>query len=223
VTTPAAAPLGQINLYDPSLLPRRERFSARQIALGVAATAVTMVAIAWWAAMQAGVLRLEVEEQAKQLEYETARALAPPQLGGQPVPTPQQVTALERALSAKQAQLEARSAAREALKRGMAGPDAGPSAIMRTIAASIPQAAWLTEARVVGARLDLTGRSLDPAAVEGWLDRLRTSGFLAAAPTPTVRIERLDAATTPGRAPAAYLFNISAELSAPLADEGAGP
>jgi Tfp pilus assembly protein PilN len=223
VTTPATAPLGQINLYDPSLLPQRERFSARQIAVGVAVTALTMAAIAWWAAMQAGVLRSEVEEQAKQLEYETARALAPPQLGGQAVPTPQQVAALERALAASQAQLEARSAARDALKRGMSGPGSGPSAIMRTIAGSIPQAAWLTEARVVGARIDLTGRSIDPAAVEGWLDRLRTAGFLAPSPTPTVRIERLDPATIPGRAAAAYLFSISAELSTPLADEGAGP
>jgi Tfp pilus assembly protein PilN len=223
VNTPAAAPPRQINLYDRSLLPTRERFSARQIALGIGAASLAMAAIAWWAAGEAATLRREVAEQAKQLELEAALALAPPQLGGRVVPTPEQVAALEKALGDKQALLDTRLAAREALKRGMAGPGSGPSAIMRTIAESVPRAAWLTGVRVVGARIDLTGRTIDAAAVEGWLDGLRASGFLAESPAPTVQVERLDPATTPARSAHAYLFTISAELSAPLADEGAEP
>lgn len=218
-SAPAVVPR-QINLYNPALLPKREHFSARHIAVGVAAAGVAMVAIAWWAAKQSDVLRGEIASQAQELASETARAQGPPLVDGQPVPTPQQVALLEQALRDKQAQLEARRAAREALKRGRAGPDAGPSALMRIIAESIPAAAWLTEVRAVGGRFELTGKTIDPAAVQGWLERLRASGFLAEAPVPTVRVERIEAAAPAGRTPAAYLFSISAELSAPLADEG---
>lgn len=223
MNTLAAAPPRQINLFNPALLPKRESFSARQIAWGVLIAALAMAGIAWWAAREAGTLRREVAEQAKLLETATARALAPPVLDGKPVPSPEQVAALEKGLREKQAHLEARRAAREALKRGMAGPDAGPSALLRAIAGSIPAAAWVTEVRVVGARIDLSGRAIDPAAIHGWLDRLRASGFLAESPTPIVRVERMEAAAPSGRAATAYLFNISAELASPLADERAGP
>lgn len=216
----AAAVPRQINLYNPALLPKREHFSARQIAVGVAAAAVAMVAVAWWAAKEADVLRREVTAQAKQLESETARAQAPLLLDGQAVPTPQQVAVLEQALRERHALLEARRAARETLKRGRAGPDAGPSALMRIIAETIPPAAWLTEVRAVGARIEVSGKAIDPAAVQGWLERLRASGFLAEKPVPTVRVERIEAAAPAGRSLPTYLFSISAELSAPLADEG---
>lgn len=217
-----AMPPRQINLYNPALLPKREHFSARQIVVGVAAAGVAMAAIAWWAAREAEVLRREVAEQARQLESVAARAQAPPLLEGQPVPTPQQVAALEQAFRDRQALLEARRAAREALKRGMAGPDAGPSALMRMVATSIPAAAWLTEVRAVGSRIEVSGKAVDPAAVEGWLARLRTSGFLAETPVPTVRVERIEAPVPAGRALPTYLFSIAAELASPLAEEGPG-
>lgn len=223
MTTLAATPLGQINLYNSSLLPKRENFSARQIAAGVIVAGVAMAAVAWWAALEARTLRREVADHVQHHAAKTARALAPPLLDGEPVPTPQQVAALEQGLQSKQALLQSRRAARDALKRGMAGLDGGPSALMRLIASSIPPPAWLTEVRVAGGRIDVTGKALDPAAVDGWLDRLRASGFLAEKPMPTVRVERIEAPAPLGRAPSTYLFSISATLSSPFADDGAQP
>lgn len=220
MTTPR---LGQINLYNVSLIPKREQFSARQIVAGVVLAAVAMVAVALWSTLQMRSLRQEVAEQAKQLASRSARALAPPTLGGEAVPTPQEVAALEQALRNKQASLEARRAARDALKRGMAGPDSGPSALMRLVATSIPQAAWMTELRAVGGRIDLAGKALDPAAVDAWLDRLRASGFLAEKPVPTLRVERIEASEAAGRRAPAYAFDISATLASPLAHEGGQP
>ena len=217
----AAAP-SQINLYNAALLPKRESFSARQIAAGVAVAAVAMVAVSWWAASESRLLRKEVAEQAQYQAAKIARALVPPTLDGKPVPTPQEVAALEQGLKAKHALLESRRAALDAMKRGMVGPEAGPSALMRLVATSIPREAWLTELRVAGSRLDVAGRATDPAAVEAWLARLRASGFLAEKSTPTLRLERMEAPGTPGRT-SGYTFNVSATLASPLADEGPRP
>ena len=214
----AASPR-QVNLYNAALLPKKERFSARQIAVGVIVAGVAMVAVAWWAAGESGALRKEIAEQAQYRAAQTARALVPPTLDGKPVPTTQEVAALELALKGKHVLLEARLAARDTLKRGMAGPDAGPSALMRLVASSIPREAWVTEIRVAGSRLDVAGRATDPAAVEGWLARLRNSGFLAEKQAPALRLERMEAAA-PGRAGGGYTFNISAILASPLAEEG---
>ena len=218
----AATPL-QVNLYNPALLPKRERFSARQIAVGVLVAGLAMAAVSWWAFTQSAALRKEMTEQAQYRAAQTARAMVPPTLDGKPVPSPGEVAALEQALKARHAQLESRRAARDALKRGMASPDSGPSALMRLVATSIPREAWLTELRVSGSRLDVAGRATDPAAVEAWLARLRASGFLAAKPAPALKLERMEAATAPARSAGGYTFSISAGLAAPLADEGKGP
>lgn len=218
-----AARLAQVNLYNASLVPKREQFSARQIAAGVILAALAMVAVAVWATLQMRTLRQEVDEQAKLLAGRAAGALAAPTVQGQSVPTPQEVAALEQALRSKQASLQARRAARDALKRGMAGPDSGPSALMRRIAESIPQEAWLTEIRAVGGSVELSGKTLDPEAVDTWLSRLRASGLLAETPAPTVRAERIETAEAAGRRAPAYTFGISATLANPLAQEGGQP
>lgn len=213
----------QVNLYNPALLPQRERFSARQIAAGVIVAGVAMVAVAWWALSESRTLRKEMAEQEQYRAAQTARALAPPTLAGKAVPTLQEVGTLEQALKARHALLESRRAARDALKRGMASAESGPSVLMRLVATSIPREAWLTELRVSGSRLDVAGKATDPAAVEAWLARLRASAFLAEKPAPTLKLERMDAAAAPARSGSGYTFNVSATLAAPLAEEGKGP
>lgn len=219
----ASATPRQVNLYNPALLPKRENFSARQIAAGVVVAALAIGAVSWWAASESRALRREVQEQERTRAARTAGALAAPTLDGRPVPTPEQVTALEQGLQAKAALLQARKASLDSLKRGMAGAEAGPSALMRLMATSIPPSTWLSEMRVSGSRLDIVGKALDPADVDGWLARLRASGFLAASPSPTLRLERIEAPTPAGRARAAYQFTLSAALSSPFADEAARP
>lgn len=218
----APAPL-QVNLYNPALLPQRERFSARQIAAGVMVAGVAMAAVAWWAITESRTLRKEMAEQEQYRAAQTARALAPPTLAGKAVPTVQEVAALEQSLKARQALLESRRAARDAMKRGVASAQSGPSALMRLVATSIPREAWLTELRVSGSRLEVAGKATDPAAVEAWLERLRASGFLAEKPAPALKLERMDAAAAPARAAGGYTFSVAATLAAPLAEEGKGP
>lgn len=223
MTAPAAALPRQVNLYNAALLPKREQFSARQIAIGVIVAAVALTAVSWWAANEARTLRREVREQEKARAELTARAMLPATHDGRPVPTPQEVAALEQGLQGKVAALQSRKAALDALKRGMAGAEAGPSALMRLVATSIPPSAWVSEIRAAGNRVDIVGKALDPAEVDAWLARLRVSGLLAEDPMPTVRLERIEPPAPAGRNQAAYQFSLSAVLSSPFADEGARP
>ncbi len=202
----------QINLFNPSLLPARQRFSARHLASGVVIAVVGLGAVGWWSTSEMRALRSEMAAQAPVAATRHADA----------GPTPQQVAGLEQTLRARHALLAARLAARDELLRGVAEHGSGPSGVMRRIADSIPSSAWLTEVRVGGARIDLSGKAFDPGAVDGWLDRLRKSGFLASRPSPTLRLERIEApAQRAGSAQLAYQFHISAALSSPFAEEAA--
>lgn len=223
MTPNAMAPPRQINLYNASLLPKREQFSARQIATGAIVAAAAIAAVSWWAAKEASTLRREVAEHEKTRAARTALALAPPMVDGRPVPSPQELAAQEKALVDKGALLVARQAALEGMKRGTASAEAGPSALMRMVAGTIPPSAWLGEIRVAGSRIDIVGKALDPADVDAWLARLRATGFLAESPMPGVRLERIEAPAPAGRARGAYQFTLSAALASPFAEEGARP
>ena len=201
----------QLNLYDASLLPPRHAFSVRQLLAWVLIAALALGGVAWWARTQIGSLRQEIAREAARPRAREAG------------PTAQEVAALEQSLRARTALLEARRAAREALERGMARPDAGPSAVLRRIADTIPASAWLLELRVAGSHVDIRAKALDPAAVDAWLERLRASGFLAARPAATLRLDRIDPPAGSPQSVPAYGVLVSGTLEAPFADEGARP
>ena len=230
-----ALPLRQINLYNASLLPTREVFSARLIVGWVVVAAIAMAAVAWWAVIETRKINLEIANQASRQVAERARTL-PVLPTGEVLQTPQQLVAREQALRSQQTLLEARRAAREVLKRGIASEKSGPSALLRQLANSVPPPLWLSEVRVVGSRIDISGKTLEPAAVHLWLERLRAAETLAIKPVPAVRLERVDTAVQPpalpatqpvaqlpARTPPVYTFAISAALAIPFADEGGRP
>lgn len=233
------SPLRQINLYNDSLIPKREIFSARQIATWIVIAVTAMAAIAWWAVVETRKIGIEVANQVSRQSVERARKASVLPAGEVP-PTPQQLAASEQTLRAQQAQLEARRAARETLRRGMANDKRGPSALMRLIATTIPPQVWVTEVRVAGSQVDVVGKTLDPAALNIWLERLRASAYVAVKPLPAVRLERVDvpasvsgpapglglvsaASRAPASTPVVHSFTISAGLSSPFAEDGVRP
>lgn len=219
------SPLRQINLYNASLLPTREVFSARLIVGWVVVASIAMAAVAWWAVIETRKINLEIANQASRQAADRARTL-PVLPTGEVLPTPQQLVARQQALRSQQALLETRRTAREALQRGIATYKSGPSALMRQMANSIPPPIWLIEVRVAGSKVDISGKTLEPDAVNLWLERLRASEILAIKPVPAVRLERADAVTQqqpPARTPPVYTFAISAALSMPFAEEAGRP
>lgn len=219
----ATAPLRlqQVNLLNPGLIPKRESFTAWHIIVWSVVALAGMAALGWWASVETGKLRREVAANAAWLAADSAFALQPRLPSGEVAPTPQEIAALEQARQAMKSDLEARKGARDLLKRGLAGPEDGPSALLRRIAATLPEAAWLTEIRVAGERIDVTGKSLDAAAIDAWLEQLRASGFLAQKPMPALRIERTDAPAPSGGVLPVFVFGIAGALAVPFAEEGA--
>ena len=219
----ATAPLRlqQVNLLNTGLIPKRESFTARHILVWSIIALMAMGVLGWWTSVETGKLRREVAANAARLAADSAVALKPRLPGGEVAPTPQEIAALEQAWQSMKSQRDARQGARDLLKRGLASTDDGPSALLRRIATTLPDAAWLTEVRVAGERIDLAGKSLDAAAIDAWLEQLRTSGFLADKPMPTLRIERTDAPAPSGGVLPVFVFGIAAALAVPFAEEGA--
>lgn len=223
MNAPTRPPIHQINLYNPSLLPTQEVFTARRISVGVGAAVLVMATIGWWAFAEKQRLSQELASKAAARVAETARAELISAAGGAPL-TPPQMAALETALNSQRAMLAAKRDARDLLKRGLATDKAGPSALMRLLANSAPAQAWLTDIRVAGNQMEIAGKTLDPSAVNGWLERLAASGYLSTKPLPTLRLDRVEAPTPPpGRAFSVYAFTIVGTLVSPLADDGGRP
>jgi hypothetical protein len=120
--------------------------------------------------------------------------------------------------------LEARRGVRDLLRRGVAGEKSGPKALLRVLATTVPAEIWLTEVRVEGSQLNISGKTLEPSAVNVWLDRLLVTGYLADKVPPSMRVERIDTIVPVSSAvPLTYSFNILTSLAAPFADGGAKP
>ena len=210
--------LRQINLYNATLIPTRELFSARLILWWVVIALLAMAAVARFAYVETQSVSREVTLNAGRQAAEKAR-IASPSIDGEVLPTPQQVAALETALRSQQMLLNTKRIARDTLRHGAAFEKGGSSALMRLFAESVPPQAWLTEIRSSGPRIEFSGKTLDPLAVNALVVQLNASGYLAAGHVPVIRIERMEPAVPP-RAMSVYSFGITASLVSPFADEG---
>jgi len=216
-------PIHQINLYNASLLPTQEVFTARRISVGVVATVLIMATIGWWAFAERQRLSQEVASKAAARAAEAARAELIFAAGGAPL-TPTQLAALETTLNGQRATLAAKRDARDLLRRGLATDKAGPSALMRLLANSAPAQAWLTDIKVGGNQMEVVGKTLDPSAVNVWLNRLAASGYLVTKPPPALKLERVEVPVPPpGRAFPVYAFTIVGTLASPFSDDGGRP
>lgn len=214
-------PKRQINLLNAALIPTTDVFTARRIVVGVGLTILTMAFIGWWAMSEQQKLARELASKAAARVVEASRLV--PTAGDGP-PNSQQLASREQDLRAQNAALVARRAVRDTLRRGLADIKHGPSALMRLMVTTAPPAAWVTDLRVAGGQFELIGKTLDPAAINLWQERLIASGVLAEKPMPAVRVERIETpAPTPGRPSAVYSFAITAALTIPLADDGGRP
>lgn len=211
--------LRQINLYNAALIPKRELFSARLILWWLVISILLMAAVGRWAMIETRSISREIAIQAGQQASARARAL-PMATDGEVLPTPQQVAALEQKLRSQQELLEKRQTFWRTLNQGTTAENGGPSALMRQFSKNIPPQVWLTEIRVTGGRIDVTGKTLDPVAVNALVDRLQTAGYLAAKPSAAIRLERTDVSSSV-RTPLVYSFSVAAALSSTFADEGA--
>ncbi len=193
----------QINLSSPALQAAPMRFSARSLAQALVAMVVVVGALSaayvWNLGQSAASYSQIAATQAQQVTalkvaLEAAKASAAPV---DPVLAQQE--------QAARAQLNRRMLVKQALLDGRLQPGAGHSDRLLLVARSIPDPVWVTAIKADASRLEVTGLTLEPAALNQWVARLAASPLLQGLQLATFQIEntaRIQPASTAGAAAA---------------------
>lgn len=144
--------------------------------------------------------------------------------------------ALVQDLKQHRDELQHRERLLEELRRGLTREGWGHSARLQLVAQSIPPQAWVTEIKADDTRFELSGFTLEPAALNVWMARLAASPLLQGQQLATVKVERAvtelrnvagaPAVATAARAagPVVWSFTlVSAVAAPPVAASGAKP
>lgn len=192
----------QINLCSTTLQKARQQFEAdtMALALGVFVLLGGALCASWvWnlqsasqgfaAAMQTQTL----EMQSLQTAIDRSKAMAQP-------PSPELLAMAQE----KRADIEIKTQALLALQQGQFKPGYGHSDRLALVARSIPDTVWVTEVRADSARMEVSGMTLEPAALNEWVNRLAMSPLMQGLRLATVKVQAASpgAAPTPGAQPA---------------------
>ena len=182
----------QINLCTPILLTQKRYFSAQTMAQALAVFALLGGALCayWvWSLNSASEgFRQTLATQAQELASLQA-AIALGKVGAGPLEA-----ALAQQLQGHKLDLQQRQRLMEALQRGLFRPGWGHAARLQLVARSIPAQVWVTELMADDNQLRLTGFTLEPAALNGWVSRLAASALLEGQELSTVKVEQANAA-----------------------------
>jgi len=87
------------------------------------------------------------------------------------------------------AELLQREALLKWLQRGLFLPGWGHAARLQLVAQSIPAKVWVTELKADDIQLEISGSTLDPSALSGWVSKLASSPLLKGHKLTTVKVE----------------------------------
>jgi Tfp pilus assembly protein PilN len=82
----------------------------------------------------------------------------------------------------------------QALQQGLLQPGMGTSDRLQLIAQTIPAPVWVTDVKVDSSRFEVSGFTLEPAALNEWVSRLSASVLLQGLKLATVQVENTAAA-----------------------------
>ena len=193
----------QINLCTPILLTQKRYFSAHTMAIALAVFLVLGGALcgAWVWNLDRGseAFSQSISAQARDVESLKA-AIQRSQANAAPADP-----ALLAQLQDRRNAVAQREQLKEALVEGMFRPGWGHSDRLTWVARSIPAVVWITDVRMDGSRFEVTGFTLEPAALNDWVDRLSVSPLMQGLKLATVKVENATAATVtvPGAAASA--------------------
>lgn len=193
----------QINLCTPILLTQKRYFSAHTmaVALGVFLLLGVGLCIAWiWNLDRAS----ESFQQAVTLHATEVENLQSAIKRSKENAAPVDPTLLAQ-LTERRNVIAQREKLREALKEGIFRPGWGHSDRLTWVARSIPAPVWISEVRMDGARFEVSGFTLEPAALNEWVDKLSGSPLMQGLQLATVKVEKAAASAiaVPGTAASA--------------------
>lgn len=179
----------QINLCTPIFLAQKRYFSARTMAGALGVFVLLGGALAGYGSWQLNALSAGYQHSVQDNQREIERLKAAIRLNKES--TAPADLALVQELQARQAELQQREQLLAELQRGLLREGQGHAARLQLVARSIPPQAWVTAIRADDARLELSGYTLEPAALNGWMERLAQSPLLQGQQLTAVRIERV--------------------------------
>lgn len=201
----------QINLCTPILLTQKRYFSAHTMAIAlVLLMGVGGVLCGFWVwnlnraseafqkSMTAGTREIESLQAAIQLSRANAAPVAP---------------ALLAELQERRNALAQRENLKDALIEGMFRPGWGHSDRMAWVASSIPAPTWITQVQMDGQRFEVTGFTLEPAALNDWVNKLSVSPLMKGLKLATVKVENAVNASTAAPLTAALAASAPIDLA----------
>lgn len=177
----------QINLCTPLLQTPTQRFAATTLVQALAVLIVVGGALAgaWlWSLHQARIEFVQAT-QARAQEVRELQATIDRTKAMIRGPSPE----LQKQVQDRQAEVQAREAVLQALRDGVLVPGAGHSDRLALVARSIPAPVWVTEVRADGQRFEVSGFTLEPAALNDWVGRLAQSPLMQGLRLDTVKVD----------------------------------
>ena len=196
----------QINLSTPILLAQKRYFSANTMAIGLGAFLVLGGALsaAWVWNFDRGIATFNQSMAAQAQEVDSLKAAIERSKANAAPVNPALLEQLQRVRNT----VAQREKLQLALQEGMFRQGWGHSDRLTWVARSIPDVVWLTDVKMDGARFEVTGFTLEPAALNEWVDKLAVSPLMQGLKLATVKVENATAAlaaqaVAPASAPSA--------------------
>ncbi len=183
----------QINLCTPILLAQKRYFSAHTmlIALGVFFLLGGILCGTWVWNLDRATESFQRSLASHTSELDSLKAaIQRSQANAAPVDP-----ALLAQLTERRNAVVQREKLKEALNEGMFRPGWGHSDRLTWVARSIPAPVWITDVRMDGARFEVSGFTLEPAALNDWVDKLSISPLMQGLKLATVKVENATAAS----------------------------
>ncbi|MEO5661260.1 MAG: PilN domain-containing protein, partial [Polaromonas sp.] len=166
----------QINLCTPILLTQKRYFSAHTMGQALAVFVVLGGGLCtywvWSLDVASAGFKRTLATQSRELEGLQA-AIAQGKAGSGPADS-----ALTLELQSRRTELSQREKLVEELQRGLFRPGWGHAARLQLVAQSIPAPVWVTEVKADDVQLEVSGFTLEPAALNGWVAKLAASPLL---------------------------------------------
>lgn len=181
----------QINLCTPILLAQKRYFSAQTMLRAVAVFVVLGGALCayWVSSLNAASAGFKNTLDAQTPELTSLQAA----VAAGKVNATTGETALEQELQVVRAERTQRLLVLEELRRGIVKEGHGHAARLQLVASSIPAQVWVTDVKADESRLDVSGFTLEPAALNEWVAKLAASPLLQGQHLAAVKVEKVKA------------------------------
>lgn len=189
----------QINLHRPILLKPKLLFSATAIAQATAVFSIAVVLGCIWVSARVKSFKqdsLDTEQRYTQERDRLVAALALLPASGS------DVNALQQQLKSLQDALDQQRLSFKDRNLGRTIGDRRYSALLKLVADTVPPPIWITEMTMSIERLEITGMTLDPNALQAWSKHLSAHPLLQGLRLAAVKVEHV-AKPAPATAPAA--------------------